>query len=445
MTTLTKEPQAVTTVEANDQQELNPFAIAQRQLDEAVDILELDDATHQMLRWPMREFKFTIPVRMDDGSVKVFHGYRVQYNDARGPAKGGLRFHPDETIDTVRALSAWMTWKTAVADIPLGGGKGGVTCSPKDLSMGEKERLSRGYMRRVANFVGPEIDVPAPDVYTDAQVMAWMLDEYEAIHGRHVPGVITGKPLALGGSAGRAEATGHGVVVMIREALKALNIDSTKTTAAIQGFGNVGQATAKHYVDLLGGKLLCVSCWDHADRTAYTFFKQDGADPRFLRTITDSFGTVNKALAVEAGYEVRDGDAWRSADVDVLIPAALENTITGQTVGSISPQVRVLAEAANGPTTPDADHELYQRGIFVIPDFLCNGGGVTASYFEQVQNAYNFYWTEEDVLTRLDRKMTGAFQTVHEMAQRKGVHNRLAAYLVAVDRVAKAMKLRGWV
>lgn len=425
--------------------EANPFLIAQQQLDEAVEILELDQATHQMLRWPMRELQFTIPIKMDDGSTQVFHGYRVQYNDARGPAKGGLRFHPLETIDTVRALAAWMTWKTAVVDIPLGGGKGGVTCAPKELSQGEKERLSRGFIRRIAHFIGPEIDVPAPDVYTDPQVMAWMLDEYETIHGRHLPGIITGKPMALGGSAGRAEATGLGVVVTIREALRALGVESAQTTAAIQGFGNVGQAAAIHYVDALRGTLVCVSCWDHEDKTAHTFVKEDGVDPRFLRSITDSFGTINKAKAIQAGYEVRDGDAWRSAHVDALIPAALENMITGQTVEQISPRVKVLAEAANGPTTPEADLALNERGVFVIPDFLCNAGGVTVSYFEQVQNAYNFYWSQDEVRRRLDQKMTSAFHGVYDMARRMGVHNRLAAYLVSVERVAQAMKLRGWV
>lgn len=438
-TYLANRPSAVAEAESN------PFLIAQHQLDEAAERLELDDATHQMLRWPMRELQFTIPVKMDDGKTEIFHGYRVQYNDARGPAKGGLRFHPHETMDTVRALSAWMTWKTAVVDIPLGGGKGGVTCSPERLSKSEKERLSRGYMRRVAHFVGPEIDVPAPDVYTDPQVMAWMLDEYETIHGRRLPGVITGKPLALGGSAGRPEATGLGVVVTIREALNALGINSGQTTASMQGFGNVGQAAAVHYVQRLGGKLLCVSCWDHEDKTAYTFFKGDGIDPVFLRTITDTMGTVDKDKAVQAGYEVRDGNAWRAAEVDVLIPAALENTITGHTVHEISPRVKILAEAANGPTTPEADTVLFERNVFVIPDFLCNAGGVTVSYFEQVQNSYNYYWPESEVHLRLDQKMTSAFRSVYEMAQRMKVHNRLAAYLVSVDRVARAMKLRGWV
>ncbi len=425
--------------------ETDPFLTAQRQLDEAAGILELDEATHQLLRWPLRELKFVFPVRMDDGSVKVFHGYRVQHNDARGPAKGGLRFHPHETVHTVRALAAWMTWKTAVIDIPLGGGKGGVCCNPRELSTGELERVSRGYIRRVAGFIGPDSDVPAPDVYTDSRVMAWMLDEYEAIHGRHAPGVITGKPPVLGGSAGRGDATGFGVVVTIREALKALRIDASRTTASLQGFGKVGQATPIHYVNQLGGKLICVSSWDHEDKTAYTFFKHDGADPAFLRGITDSHGTIHKDKALQAGYEVRDGDAWRSAEVDLLIPAALENMITAGTVETISPRVKVLAEGANGPTTREADQALRRRGVFVIPDILCNAGGVTVSYFEQVQNAYNFYWPEQEVLDRLDEKMTAAFHVVHAMARRMDVHNRLAAYLVSVERVAKAMKLRGWV
>ena len=448
MTIMIQDPQTEVTPEMNGKMkpiEANPFAIAQEQLDEAAELLGLDDGTHEMLRWPMREVQFTIPVKMDDGTVRVFHGYRVLYNDARGPAKGGLRFHPLETIDTVRALSAWMTWKTAVVDIPLGGGKGGVTCTPKELTQGEKERLSRGYIRRVASFIGPEIDVPAPDVYTDPQVMAWMLDEYETIQGRRVPGVITGKPLALGGSAGRSEATGIGVVVTIREALRVLGIDSTKTTASLQGFGNVGQSVAIHFVEDLGGRLTCISCWDFEDKTSYTFFKEDGIDPAFLRSITDSFGSIDKSKARQAGFEVRDGDAWRRADVDVLIPAALENMINGHTAAEISPQVKVLAEAANGPTTPEADLVLQERGIFVIPDLLCNAGGVTVSYFEQVQNAYNYYWPENEVHNRLDQKMSSAFQSVHGMAQRVKVHNRLAAYLVSVDRVAKAMKLRGWV
>ncbi|HDQ71473.1 MAG TPA: Glu/Leu/Phe/Val dehydrogenase [Chloroflexi bacterium] len=426
-------------------EELNPFAIAQKQLDQAAEIMGLDSATHELLRWPLRELHVTLPVRMDDGSTNVYHGYRVQYNDARGPAKGGIRYHPNETVDTVRALAAWMTWKTAVADLPLGGGKGGIICNPKEMSEGEKERLSRAYIRQVGRILGPDLDIPAPDVATNAQVMSWMLDEYEAIKGYHCPGVITGKPLPLGGSAGRGPATGIGTVVTIREALKRLDINASTTTAAIQGFGNVAQSAAIGYIDMLGGQVVCVSCWDHKDRASYTYTKKGGIDPHFLVTITDAYGTIDKEAAMDAGYEVLDGDAWIGLEADVLIPAAIENVVTGETVKRIHPKVKVLAEAANGPTTPEADEYLRGHDIYVIPDFLCNAGGVTVSYFEQVQNAYGYYWEEETVHERMDKKMTAAFHGVHETAQKHNVHNRMGAYIVAVARVAEACKLRGWV
>ena len=426
-------------------EELNPFAIAQKQLDQAAEIMGLDPATHELLRWPMREVHVRLPVRMDDGNVRVFEGYRVQYNGARGPMKGGIRYHPNETIDTVRALAAWMTWKTAVADIPLGGGKGGIICNPNEMSEWERERLSRAYIRAVGQVLGPNSDVPAPDVATNPQIMSWMLDEYETLLGCHTPGVITGKPLPLGGSAGRGPATGVGVIVHIREALNVLGIDSKTTSASVQGFGNVAQSAAINYVDMLGGTVMCVSCWDPNDRVAHTYTKQGGIDPRFLTTIADPYGTIDKQAAIDAGYEVQDGNAWRSQEVDVLIPAAIEGVITGETVSEISPQVKVMAEAANGPTTPEADKVLQERGIYVIPDFLCNAGGVTVSYFEQVQNAYGYYWDEPTVHERLDKKMTSAFHAVHEAAQQHKVHNRMGAYIVAVSRVAEACKLRGWV
>jgi len=426
-------------------EELNPFAIAQQQLDQAAEIMGLDPATHELLRWPLRELHVTLPVRMDDGTVKVFHGFRVQYNDALGPTKGGLRFHPSETIDTVRALAAWMTWKTAVANLPLGGGKGGIVCNPKEMSERELERLSRAYIRQVGRILGADMDVPAPDVATNPQVMSWMLDEYERIMGHHSPGVITGKPLPLGGSAGRGPATGIGVIVTIREALKRLDIDPRTTTASIQGFGNVGQSAATNYIDRLGGKVLCVSCWDHKDCTCYTYAKEGGIDPHFLHTITDPYGTIDKNAAVKAGYEVKEGDAWLEWEVDVLIPAAIEGVITGKTVKQICPRVKILAEAANGPTTPEADESLHECGVYVIPDFLCNAGGVTVSYFEQVQNAYGYYWDDKTVHERLDKNMTAAFHAVHETAQKHGVSNRMGAYIVAVNRVAEACKLRGWV
>ena len=413
--------------------ETNPFLIAQHQLDEAAELLELDEATHQMLRWPMRELKFTFPVRMDDGHVKLFHGYRVQYNDARGPAKGGLRFHPQETIDTVRALSAWMTWKTAVVDIPLGGGKGGVTCNPKEMSQSELERVSRGYIRRVAGFIGPEVDVPAPDVYTNPQVMAWMRDEYEAIMRVQVPGIITGKPLELGGSAGRGDATARGGIYTTREAGQTLGIDLKGATAAVQGYGNAGFFGHKLGATLLGLQIVAASDSKGGVYNPKGFYHDD------LAAWKQETGSVINF----PGSEFISNEDLLELDVAVLMPSALENVITAANADRV--KAKIITELANGPTTPEADAILHDRGVYVIPDFLCNAGGVTVSYFEQVQNAYNYYWTEDEVHQRLDQKMTKAFYSVHEMAQRKDVHNRLAAYLVAVDRVAKAMKLRGWV
>ncbi|HBO33757.1 MAG TPA: glutamate dehydrogenase [Anaerolineaceae bacterium] len=423
----------------------NAFQMAQAQFDKVADQLELDQQVREFLRWPMREFHFRIPVRMDDGKLRVFQAYRIQHNDSRGPNKGGLRFAAGETADTVRALSMWMTWKTAVADIPLGGGKGGVDVDPSTLSDGEKERLVRGYVKAIWKNIGPRQDVPAPDVGTTPQMMGWMMDEYSSMVGNFTPGVITGKPLGGGGSEGRTEATGFGVVFTIREAMKHLGIDPSTTTASIQGFGNVAQYAAISFRQFLGGKVVCVSCWDRADKKSYTFTKNEGIDPLFLKTITDQYGTIDKDKAREAGYQIEDGDAWISKDVDVLIPAALEGQITAETVHKVSMQVKILAEAANGPTTPEADKVLMERGVFVIPDFLCNAGGVTVSYFEAVQNDQNFYWEVDEVRTRLDQKMTSAFSSVLQMALNKNVYTRDAAYMVAIDKVVKAMKLRGWI
>ncbi len=425
--------------------ELNPFELAQAQFDHVAEMMGLEDSVRQMLRWPMREFRFQLPVRMDDGTVKVFFGFRVQHNDARGPAKGGIRFHPKETLDTVRALATWMTWKTAVADIPLGGGKGGVIVDPATLSDGEKQRLCREWVDAIWKNLGPRNDVPAPDVGTTPQMMGWMMDEYSKLVGAYTPGVITGKPVGGGGSLGRTEATGFGVVVTIREALKHLKIAPEKTVAAVQGFGNVGQYAAINYVKMLKGKVLCVSCWDRHDRRSYTFTKESGIDPYFLQSITDQYGTIDKAAAERAGYTIEDGDAWLSKDVDVLIPAAIEGVITGENVGRISERVKVVAEGANGPVTLEADEEFKKRGIFDIPDFLCNAGGVTCSYFEQVQNDMNYYWSEAEVLEKLDFKMTNAFYGVLNTALEHDLYMRDAAYWIAVRRVEKAMRLRGWV
>ena len=421
----------------------NPFEMAQAQFDKAADVLGLDAATRELLRFPLREYHIAIPVRMDDGSVKVFRGFRIQHNDSRGPCKGGIRFHPHETADTVRALAMWMTWKCAVVDIPLGGGKGGVICDPHHLSAREQEGICRGWIRQVAKNVGPVNDVPAPDVMTTPQHMLWMLDEFEVINGGKYPGFITGKPVGAGGSLGRTEATGYGVVYTIREALKLKGIDIATTKASVQGFGNVSQYAIRLFQQL-GGKVVCVSSWDQGDQTSYSFRKLSGVDADELLSITDRFGGIDKSKATGLGYEVLPGGAWIEQDVEILIPAALENQITGETVLKIKPSVKIIAEGANGPTTPEADKVIQERGIYVIPDFLANAGGVTCSYFEQVQCNMNFFWEKDEVLQKLDTKMTSAFHAVHELAQKRNLYMRDAAYVIAVSRVAKACKDRGW-
>jgi len=421
----------------------NPFQVAQSQFDKIAASLELDEGVRELLRQPIREYQFTIPVRMDNGKVKVFKGFRVQHNDARGPCKGGIRFHPMETIDTVRALAMWMTWKCAVVDIPLGGGKGGVVCDPHNLSLREQEQICRGWVRQIAKNLGPVTDVPAPDVMTNGQHMLWMLDEYETIYGEHCPGFITGKPVGLGGSLGRTQATGYGVIYTLREALKVMGISPSSTTASVQGFGNVAQHAIELYTKL-GGTVLAVSCWDQADKTSYTFYKKDGIDLDELRRITDKFGGINKDKARELGYKVLPGGEWIEQDVDIIIPAALENQINIETVKKISPQVKIIAEGANGPTAPEADEIIKDRNIFVLPDFLANAGGVTCSYFEQVQCNTNFFWSKDEVLTKLDAVMTAAFEAVHNLSKSSEIYMRDAAYMIAIDRVAKAVRQRGW-
>jgi glutamate dehydrogenase (NAD(P)+) len=422
----------------------NPFETAREQFDHAAELLELDQGTRELLRNTMREYHFNIPVRMDDGLVKVFRGFRVQHNNARGPAKGGIRFHPQETIDTVRALSMWMTWKTAVADLPLGGGKGGVICDPHTLSALEQERICRGWVREIFKNVGPSIDIPAPDVMTSAQHMLWMLDEYEVLSGSKNPGFITGKPVGMGGSLGRKEATGYGVVITIREALKELNIDPKNTTASFQGFGNVSQFAFELYKQM-GGAVICVSCWDQDDQKSYSYKKKDGINLSELLSITTPLGSIDKAKAKELGYEQLPGDAWLEQDVDILMPAALENQITENNVAKISKHVKIIAEGANGPTTNEADKVIDERNIYIIPDFLANAGGVTCSYFEQVQSNINNYWEKDEVLSKLDVKMTKAFVSVSDFSKENNLPMRDAAYVIAVDRVAQACHDRGWV
>ncbi len=413
--------------------EHNIFSIVQQQLDEAAAILELDHATHQMLRQPQRELHVSLPVRMDDGSTKVFSGYRVQYNDARGPAKGGLRFHPDETIDTVRALAAWMTWKTAVVNVPLGGGKGGVVCSPKELSPAELERLSRAYVRQVGRIIGPSKDVPAPDVYTNPQVMAWMMDELSAMRGYNEFGAITGKPIPIGGSAGRSDATARGGMYTVREAASVLGISLAGGTAAIQGYGNAGSFAHKLAEELLGLRVVAVS------DSSGGVFSDKGIGVESASEHKQTFGSV----AGLPNTSPITNESLLELDVDVLIPAALESVITSSNAGSI--KASIVAELANGPTTPSADKILHDKGTYLIPDLLCNAGGVTVSYFEMVQNSYGYYWSEDMVHERLDAKITDAFHQVHNASKEYGVNHRVAAYLVSVSRVAEAMRLRGWV
>ncbi len=412
----------------------NPFAVAQAQLDEASEHLHLPDGTRRLLRNPLRELHVTLPVRMDDGGVEVFQGFRVQYNDARGPTKGGIRFHPDETIDTVRALAAWMTWKTAVVDIPLGGGKGGIICDPKQMSTGELERLSRQYVRQVGRLLGVDRDCPAPDVYTTPQIMSWMMDEYSWQKGANEFGMITGKPVAIGGSLGRNDATARGGVYCVREAGPLRNVDVKGGRYAVQGFGNAGQFAALLMKEVLeNDNLVAVS------DSSGGVYNPRGVDPDEIVNYKLETGTV----ANFPGTRPVTNQELLELEVEILFPAALDNVLREDNAAKV--QAKLVCELANGPTTPAADRILHERGCYVIPDFLANAGGVTVSYFEMVQNSYNFAWPIDDVYQRLDQRMTRAFHTVYEITEKAGVHPRLGAYMVAVDRVAEAMRLRGWV
>jgi len=418
---------------AKEMSKPNLFEVAQRQLDECAKILKLDPDVNAILRVPMRELHVSLPVRMDDGAIRVFRGFRVQYNDAKGPTKGGIRFHPNETIDTVRALAAWMTWKCALLDLPLGGAKGGVVCNPKEMSQGELERLSRAYIQGVWQFIGPDKDIPAPDVYTNPQVMAWMMDEYSKIAGKNQFGVITGKPLSLGGSAGRDDATARGGWYTIRETAKECSIDLKKATVAVQGYGNAGYYAAYLAKSLFGCKIVAVS-----DSKGGIFYRQ-GLDPEAVREHKAKTGSVINFPNTKA---ISNGDLLE-LEVDILIPAGLENVIAEKNASNV--KAKIDAELANGPTTPKADDILYKNGVHVIPDFLCNAGGVAVSYFEMVQNFYMDYWDEKEVHHRLDKKMTVAYYSVLETSRKYNINMRQAAYVIAVERVVGAMKLRGWV
>jgi len=411
--------------------ELNPFLIAQRQLDDCAKILNLDDSVREVLRVPMREMHVSIPIRMDNGKIRVFQGYRVQYNDARGPTKGGIRFHPDETIDTVRALAAWMTWKTSIVDVPLGGGKGGVICNPKEMSDGELERLSRGYIQAISQIVGPEKDIPAPDVYTNPQTMAWMMDEFSKIYQKNQFGVITGKPLELGGSAGRGDATARGGCYTIREAANEVGLDLKGATVAIQGYGNAGYFAATLVSSLFGCKVVAVS------DSRGGIINESGLDGEAVFEHKVKTGSV---VDFPNSNPISNKDLLE-LDVDILIPAALENVITDENASNI--KAGIICELANGPTTPEADDILYKNDVHMIPDFLANAGGVTVSYFEMVQNFYMYYWDEELVHERLDKKMTSAYHATFKASMKYNINMRQAAYVVAVERVVEAMRLRG--
>lgn len=398
---------------------------------EACERLGLEQGVYEILKEPARVFTVSIPVKMDNGEVRTFIGYRSQHTDAPGPCKGGIRFHPDVTMDEVKALSIWMTIKCAVIGLPYGGGKGGVVCNPKTLSRGELERLSRGYIRAIAPYIGPEKDIPAPDVYTNAQIMGWMVDEYSKIVGYNCPGVITGKPIALGGSLGRNEATARGVSYVVREAAAKLGIDLSQATAIIQGYGNAGSIAAR-LLHEMGVRIIGASDSQGA------VYNDKGIDPLALLEHKRATGSVRGF----AGAADVNPDELLTMACDILVPAALENVITPKNAARI--KAKMIAEAANGPTTPEADEILYRRGVLVIPDILANAGGVTVSYFEWVQNLQQFYWSEEEVNRRLDDRMVRAFEKTYEMSRRYNVSMRSAAYMVAMDHIAQAMRARGW-
>ncbi|MBT3362505.1 MAG: Glu/Leu/Phe/Val dehydrogenase [Chloroflexi bacterium] len=412
----------------------NPFEVVKKQIDRCADILNMDPDIVAILKSPMRELHVSLPLHMDDGSVKVFQGFRVQHNDARGITKGGIRFHPEETIDTIRALATLMTWKTSLVDLPLGGAKGGIICDPKQLSQRELERLSRAYIRAIFQFIGPERDVPAPDVYTTPQIMAWMMDEYSVMQGKPPQfGVITGKPLTVGGSPARHDATARGGVYTIREAAEVLGIDLSKATVVIQGYGNAGYHAARLMSELHGSKIigLCDSKGG--------VYSEKGIDPEAALECKQATGSV--CNLPEAEYITKE--QVLELDADILIPAAMENAITDENAHNI--KAKIVAELANGPTTPEADDILRENGVHLIPDFLCNAGGVTVSYIEMVQNSYMYSWREDEVHELLNRKMTTAYRSVLDTSRKYDISMREAAYVLAVQRVVDVMKLRGWV
>jgi glutamate dehydrogenase (NAD(P)+) len=410
--------------------EANPYGNAMKQLESTAKLINLDSDIHEMLKNPKRILSVSIPVKMDDGRVKNFQGYRVQFNDARGPFKGGIRYHPNVTLDEVKALATWMTWKCSVVDIPYGGAKGGVICDPKNMSMGEKERVTRRYTAMIADFIGPYRDVPAPDVYTDSQTMAWILDTYSQIKGYQVPECVTGKPIALGGSEGRNNSTARGCITCAREAATVLNIPLKGATAAVQGYGNAGSWSAV-FLQELGVKVVGVSDSQGA------VYSKNGLDPAKVQQHKDKTGSV----VGFAGSEELDPNELLELDVDILVPAALENSITERNAPNV--KAKIIAEAANGPTTPEADAVLERNKVLVVPDILANAGGVTVSYLEWVQNLNREHWSEDEVNAKLENKMVAAFHASYDMSQKHGVSMRSGALALSIKRVADAIKLLG--
>jgi len=396
------------------------------------DFMGLEPAFYEVVSRPKRILQVSLPIKMDDGSVKCFEAFRLHHNDARGPTKGGIRYRPHLDLDTEKALAAWMTWKNAVANLPYGGGKGGIACDPQKLSRGELERLTRAYAAAIARFVGVDLDIPAPDLGTDAQIMAWFVDEYYKVTGKIIPGVITAKPIVLGGSKGRSMATGRGVFLTAVEASKVFDVAIKGATVSIQGYGKVAYPAALNFHNA-GAKVIAVS-----DITG-GFYDKDGIDPSELREFMNKTGGI-------VGYHGLEDISTQGAltvDCDILVPAATENVITGENAGDI--KAKMIVEAANGPTTADGDKILNEKKIIVIPDILANAGGVTVSYFEWVQNRMGYYWTEEEVEQRLARVMKQAFKDVHEQAEKYKVNMRYGAYALAFGRVAEAMRLLGWI
>jgi glutamate dehydrogenase (NAD(P)+) len=416
---------------ATDTRKPNPFEVAQRQFDIAADKLELDESLRVVLRTTNRELTVNFPVTMDDGSTEMFTGYRVQHNLGRGPSKGGIRYHPDVTLDEVRALAMWMTWKCAVVKLPFGGAKGGVVCDPKRMSLREQEALTRRFTTELTPLIGPDSDIAAPDVNTNPQTMAWIMDTYSMHHGYSIPSVVTGKPIDVGGSEGRAEATGRGVAYAIEQAARELGIDLDGATVAVQGYGNAGSTTAKLLRRDYGCRIVAISDSQGAVHNA------GGIDP----DAAVHYKGQNGSVASFPDTEPLTNDELLALPCDVLVPAALENQITEQNAGTV--RARIIAEAANGPTTPEADRILYGNGQMVIPDILANAGGVTVSYFEWVQDKQAFFWTEREINEKLRQIMVSSFEEVLLTAKREEVDMRTAAYLLAVDRVARATKLRG--